>query len=73
MGRFIGNGQQTLALFVTELMGWCGSTRLGPRIFGPLPPSLHGADAQLQHRARWREPGTGGNRFIEQIQHLAAI
>jgi hypothetical protein len=73
MGRFIGNGQQTPAFFVTELVGRSGSMRVWTRVFGFLPPSLHGADAQLQHRARWREPGTGGNRFIEQIQHLAAI
>jgi hypothetical protein len=47
--------------------------RVWTRVFGVVPPSLHGADAQLQQRARGREPGTGGNRFIEQIQHLAAI
>jgi hypothetical protein len=73
MGWLVGDRQQMLTFFVTELMGWCGSMRLRLRIFGPLPPSLHRADAQLKHRARRRQSRAGGNRFIKDVQHVAAI
>jgi hypothetical protein len=73
MRRFIGDGKQMLALVVTELMARCGATCLGSRIFRPLPPSLHGADAQRQHRAGRRESRTGGHRVIEKSQHFSAI
>jgi hypothetical protein len=73
MRRLVGNSQQVPSFFFAELMGWRGSVRLRSTIFWRLPPSLYRAKAQLQHRARWREPRTGGNRSIQDAQYVAAI
>jgi hypothetical protein len=73
MRRLVGDGQQVPSLFFAELMRWRGSTRLRPPIFRPLPPSLYRAKAQLQHRARRREPCAGSDRFIQEAQYVAAI
>jgi hypothetical protein len=73
MSGFVGDRQKVPTFFVTELLGWRGSVGMRSRICRFLSPSLYRADAQLQHRACWREPRTGGDRFIEEPKRIEAI